>query len=69
MNRPWISYLQKRAASRDVAIFRKWSAGKITAGMAIKMMKINNNMPAYLNVEPSEWIEWARSLGYRREAN
>ncbi len=69
MNRPWIQYLQKSAASRDVTIFRKWSAGKITAGMAIKMMKISNNMPAYLNIEPSEWIEWVRGLGYRREAN
>ena len=69
MNRPWIQYLQKSAASRDVAIFRRWSAGKITAGTAIKMMKLNNNMPAYLNIEPSEWIEWVRGLGYRREAN
>ena len=69
MHRPWIQYLQKSAASRDVAIFRKWSYGMITAGTAIKMMKINNNMPAYLNIEPSEWIEWVRGLGYRREAN
>ena len=69
MNRPWIPYLLRSAASRDVTIFRKWSEGKITAGTAIKQMKINNNMPEYLNVEPSEWVEWVRSLGYRREAN
>ena len=65
----WVKYLMPSSALEDKAIFNRWACGQISTGTAIKRMKTNNNMPHYVNIEPDEWVQWVKGLGYRRKSD
>lgn len=63
----FVRFLKKEAVIYDKSNFMDWDNKAITTEMALRRFIKSNAIPINYYIDPTKFILWLHSLGYRRE--